>query len=98
MMEETLIPGIFEKKTNCKIHYMHVTSVFLILILIFIITCITIGMVGQIHSTATQTQMVLNDMNELIPEAKLFLKLRNVMCHDKNFTTFYPAYASALCN
>ena len=96
-MNEALLPGVFDKKTNCKIHYLLVVSVFVILVLILIITGVTVNTVSRIHETATKTQLLIEDMNILLPEAKLFLQLRGVLCKDNNFTRFYSAYANVLC-
>jgi len=96
-LEQALIPGIFKDKTNCRIHYAHVVSVFLTLILILIITIVTSIIITDVHTAAIETQQIIKDMNLLLPQAKLTIQLIDVLCTDKNFTTFHPRYAEVIC-
>lgn len=96
-LDQALIPGIFADKTNCKIHYAHVVSVFITLVLILIITIITSVIVSDVHTAALETQEIIRDMNVLLPQAKQSLQLIHVLCTDKNFTTFHPRYAEIIC-
>lgn len=96
-LDQALIPGIFKDKTNCRIHYAHVVAVFTTLVLILIITIITCITVSEVHSAALETREIIKDMNLLLPQAKLGIKVKDILCTDKNFTTFYPRYAKVIC-
>lgn len=96
-LQQSLIPGIFSDRKNCFLYYSHISAVFLTLILILVITIITSTTVSQVHQTATETMALIKDMNELLPQARTALKIKNVLCHDRNFTTFYPKYADVIC-
>ena len=96
-LNESLIPGIFKDKTNCRIHYAQVGAVFFTLILILIITIVTSIIVADVHTAAIETQKIIKDMNVLLPQAKLGIQLIDILCTDKNFTTFYPRYAEVIC-
>ena len=94
---QALIPGIFKDNTNCRIHYAHVVSVFITLILILSITIVTSVIVADDHTAEIETQKIIKDMNVLLPQAKLGIQLIDILCTDKNFTTFHPRYAEVIC-
>tara|TARA_Y100000817_G_C16703392_1_gene475911 strand:- start:91 stop:402 length:312 start_codon:yes stop_codon:yes gene_type:complete len=96
-LQQSLIPGIFSDRKNCFLYYSHISAVFLTLILILVVTIITSTTVSQVHQTATETMTLVKDMNELLPQARTALKIKDVLCHDRNFTTFYPKYADVIC-
>lgn len=96
-LQQALIPGIFSDRKNCFLYYSHISAVFLTLILILVVTIITSATVSQVHQTATETMALIKDMNELLPQARTAIKIKDVLCHDRNFTTFYPKYADVIC-
>jgi len=96
-LDQALIPGIFQDKTNCRIHYAHVGAVFFTLILILIMTIVTSVIVSDVHAAATETREIIKDMNVLLPQARKGIEIVNILCTDVNFTTFYPRYAKVIC-
>lgn len=97
-LQQALIPGIFTDRKNCIVYYSHILAVFFTLILILIITIITTTTVARVNDTATETMELIKDMNELLPQARLAISIKEVLCHDKNFTTFHPKYADVICH
>ena len=95
--DQALIPGIYKDRTNCRIFYAHIAAVFITLLLILVITITTATTIIEVHNTAMKSGTIIEDMNELVPQAKLGLKIIKVLCDDKNFTTFYPKYADVIC-
>lgn len=96
-LQQPLIPGIFSDRKNCFLYYSHMSAVFLTLILILVLTIITSSTVSQVHQTATETMALVKDMNELLPQARIAIKIKDVLCNDRNFTTFHPRYAKVIC-
>ena len=92
------IPGIFPPKANAAIHYAHIVAVFVILIIILILISIVGMVVDDINTTVQNTQELITDMNELLPEARLAIETIYLACNDTNFTKFYPLYARKICN
>lgn len=97
-MEYHKIPGVLDDKTNCRIHYAHVASVFIILVIMLVIVSISGSMIYDVSNTVSQTKELISDMNELMPEARLAIDIVYMLCDDKNFTKWYPTYADKLCN
>tara|TARA_Y100000817_G_C16853410_1_gene543001 strand:- start:1068 stop:1382 length:315 start_codon:yes stop_codon:yes gene_type:complete len=95
--QQALIPGILSDRKNCIVYYAHILAVFMTLILILVITIVTAATVSQVHQTVGATHELINDMNELLPQARTALKIKNVLCKDVNFTTFHPKYAKVVC-
>tara|TARA_B100001094_G_scaffold17594_2_gene15199 strand:- start:69012 stop:69314 length:303 start_codon:yes stop_codon:yes gene_type:complete len=96
-LTDKLLPGVFEKKTNCRIYYAYVSTVFVTLILILILTIVTFATIKDVDKMLQDSTVILNDLNELIPQAKLGLAIKKVLCSDGNFTKFYPRYAEVVC-
>lgn len=89
-INEALIPGVFSDKKNCIVYYATIVATFSTLLLILIITIFTASVVNE-------TSLLVKDMNELLPQAKMGLRIIDVLCNDKNFTTFHPNYAKVIC-
>jgi len=83
MSTQALLPGIFDRKTNCTIHYTHVVAGILSLVLILIVTISTLAYVNQINK-------IMADMNELVPDARLGIDMLKSVCRNVNFTHNYP--------
>lgn len=98
----SLIPGIFEKKTNVTIHYAHVFTVFFTLLIILVVTIITATITAKVESTLNDVTVITDEMSIIMPQIQegynLYRDLVLVACQDKNFTKFYPQYAQRVCH
>ena len=96
-----LIPGVMEPKNNCKVHYAHIVTAFLTLALILIVTIITSVTVNDVNNTLSETNMIINDMQIILPQIRegyiVYHELTVVLCADGNFTRAYPEYRKILC-
>ena len=97
MDNQSLIPGLFKERTNSIIHYSHVISVFVTLFLILIITAITASTIHDVSKASSETRKIILDMNLLMPQAQMGVRIISIMCSDKNFTQWYPKYAAVIC-
>ena len=88
-MHSPLIPGIFDKKMNVGIHYCHIVAGLITLLLILIVTTVTVATVTRVHETVANTNELIRDMNELLPDARFGLQMLDLLCHNKNFTSHY---------
>ena len=89
-VQEQLIPGPkLSPKNNLRLFYSVSISVFMTLILLLIITGYTGYTVHTVNNVALNTQVLIDDIHELLPNAKLGLELVKAMCNDKNFTKAY---------
>ena len=97
-----LIPGILKPKQNCQLHYAHVIAVFFSLALILVVTIITTVTINNVENTLSETKTIIDDMSNIMPKIEDSYSLAQatirVLCNDKNFTKFYPAYANEICN
>ena len=89
-MQQPLVPGVFDKKTNTRIHYCHVISGYVSFVLLLIITISTLMYVSKINE-------IVGDMNELIPDARKGIELLKAVCNNRNFTYNYPN-VKGVCN
>lgn len=96
-IKEALIPGVLSDRKNCIVYYSTTLAVFITLLLLLVITIITAATVSDVQKTASETRILVKDMNTLMPQAKMGLKILDVLCSDRNFTTFYPKYADVIC-
>ena len=74
---------------NLRLYYCISTVIFIILILLLAITSYTGYTVAIVHRVAHNTQSLIDDVHDLIPEAKLALDLMEVLCNNTNFTREY---------
>ncbi len=82
-MHQPLVPGVFDIKTNTRIHYCHILSGYISFVLLLVITISTLMYVSKIND-------IVGDMNELIPDARKGIALLRTVCNNRNFTYNYP--------
>jgi hypothetical protein len=76
-------------KNNLRLFYVQSGIIFLILILILSITGYTGVVVSTVHTVSKNTQVLIDDVHALIPEAETGIELLRLLCENKNFTTHY---------
>jgi hypothetical protein len=96
-LNEKFIPGVFSRKTNIKFHYCHIAAASITLLCIMITIIVTAATVHRIQHIASETKELIQDMNELLPDARFASELLGLLCKNKNFTNYY-ANVRELCS
>ncbi len=91
MSSESLIPGVFENKVNCKLYYLHMVAAIVTVCLVLIITTITMITVQDVQETMDNMNTIIDDFNELMPDARFGIDMLHALCTEKNFTKAYPS-------
>ena len=88
---ESLIPGVFENKMNCRIYYIHIIAALITLFLVLVVTSVTLAVIQDVQQTMSSMNEIIADFNELMPDARFGIDMLHALCTEKNFTKAYPS-------
>ena len=88
---ESLIPGVFENKMNCRIYYIHIIAALITLFLVLVVTSVTLATIQNVQQTMSSMNEIIADFNELMPDARFGIDMLHALCTEKNFTKAYPS-------
>lgn len=80
----SVVPSIFKTRTKCRVYYLHVLSIFLILILLISILIIIIHVASEVEPLLSKFHLILDDLRDTIDDLK---KMRELMDDLKELLT-----------
>jgi len=95
---ETLASPKLTPTNNLRLFYIVSIFVSIIFILLLVITGYTAHTVYTVSSVASNTQELIDDIHELLPESKQAIKLLYALCKDANWTNTTYNNTKDWCN
>ena len=83
-------PLVVTPKANYRFFYASGIGVMLSLLLLLIITGYSAITIGDLNILMKDIHEVVDDIKELLPDAKFGADMLGLLCKEKNFTKWYP--------